>query len=584
MSWRRRASVRALRISASEEWPMMSKRGVGPALAGAAFLSALAIAWPGGAGERADKAGALPADLALVAADAPAFVSVRVADLLKGGPGKKVLAASRKDFADGIAAAEAEVGVPLAQIERLTVVLAGEGVALVVRTSRPYDRARLLRTLGGDVRTEKVAGKDVSVGARRVAYLVDGQVFVKTSPRTMRRLLAEAPKRTGPLAQALDLAASKKHQVVLGLSPAAVFEALGDRPGAPPGGPRPSLEKMLAELPVEALPFKPLFQARALTATLDAGDELRLSARLDYPDEDTARDGATALKTALYVGREVVGRLPAEVMVDARGARQVRELARVVQQALKSASVEQRRGVVRASARLKVEPAHLAATTLALRAAALRAQSSNNLKQLALAMHNYHDAYGAMPANASYNKDGKALLSWRVAILPFIEEAALYKEFKLDEAWDSPHNKKLLKRIPKVYASVAGKAKVPYGTFYQVFTGPNTPFNPAAIRPGPVSLGPRFASFIDGTSNTLLIVEADEAVPWSKPDDIAYDPKKPVPKLGGQFADGFFAAFADGSVRFLRKDGDAETMRNLINPADGNVIDLSKVLPRGVRP
>src|SRR5262249_34008276 len=72
-----------------------------------------------------------------------------------------------------------------------------------------------------------------------------------------------------------------------------------------------------------------------------------------------------------------------------------------------------------------------------------RKQSQNNLKLIGLAFHNYLSTYGVFPASASFKKGKKPLLSWRVAILPFIEQEALYKKFKLDEPWDSPHNKKL---------------------------------------------------------------------------------------------------------------------------------------------
>jgi hypothetical protein len=209
-----------------------------------------------------------------------------------------------------------------------------------------------------------------------------------------------------------------------------------------------------------------------------------------------------------------------------------------------------------------------------------RARSANNLKQIALAFHNHNDTYNGMPAHAIYSKAGKPLLSWRVAVLPFVEGGALYREFRLDEAWDSPHNKKLLARMPRVYApTISGKPAKPNTTYYQVFTGPDTPFNPRAVRAaGPVTLGGRIpASFPDGTSNTLLVVEAGEAVPWTKPDDLVYDPKKPVPKLGGLFPEGFHAALVDGSTRFLGRKIDDKALRALITPAGGEIIDWRKV-------
>src|SRR5262249_33685587 len=154
------------------------------------------------------------------------------------------------------------------------------------------------------------------------------------------------------------------------------------------------------------------------------------------------------------------------------------------------------------------------------------------------------DTYkGRLPPPAICSKDGKPLLSWRVAILPFIEQKALYDQFKLDEPWDSPPNLKLLDKMPKIYAPVGGvKTKAPHSTFYQAIVGPGAAWE---LRPRPNAglfnaEGMRFpADFRDGTSNTILVVEGREAVPWTKPEDVRYDPKKAPPKLGGLFKDGF---------------------------------------------
>jgi hypothetical protein len=211
-----------------------------------------------------------------------------------------------------------------------------------------------------------------------------------------------------------------------------------------------------------------------------------------------------------------------------------------------------------------------------------RASSANNLKQLGLAMINFSDAMGGMPANAIVDKAGKPLLSWRVAILPYIEELALYKEFKLDEPWDSKNNKKLLARMPKIYApTITGKPAKANATYYQVFTGPDTPFNPKILRAaGGLTLSARFpASFTDGTSNTILVVEAEKPVPWSKPEDLVYDAKKAVPKLGGLFKEGFHIGLADGSVRFIGRKFDEKMLRATITPAGGEVIDWNKLPP-----
>jgi hypothetical protein len=198
---------------------------------------------------------------------------------------------------------------------------------------------------------------------------------------------------------------------------------------------------------------------------------------------------------------------------------------------------------------------------------AAKLKSSNNLKQMALAFHNYHDTYGTFPPATVYSKDGKTpLYSWRVAILPFLDENKLYKEFKLNEPWDSENNKKLLDRLPKVYAPVTGKPKDKTTTHYQVIVGGGAMFDDKKKT--------RIFDITDGTSNTIMIVEAEEPVPWSKPADLTYDPKKEVPKFGGLFKEGFNAAFGDGSTRFIRKDNDEKLLRALITRSGGELVDF----------
>jgi hypothetical protein len=237
--------------------------------------------------------------------------------------------------------------------------------------------------------------------------------------------------------------------------------------------------------------------------------------------------------------------------------------------------VQREKTAVQASLRVPLGAEQLTALLAAVRERAARVRAVNDLKQLALAGINFADSNGGVLFGpAIYSKAGKPLLSWRVTLLPYLDQGKLYKEFKLDEPWDSPHNKKLLEKMPAVYAPALGKTKEPYSTYYRVFTGANTPFDPMKARRGPEGLGgARYpASFPDGTSNTILIVEAGEAVPWTKPDELEFDRKKPLPKLGGQFPGIFLAALADASVRLLRKTISEETLKNAIDPADGNVL------------
>jgi hypothetical protein len=206
----------------------------------------------------------------------------------------------------------------------------------------------------------------------------------------------------------------------------------------------------------------------------------------------------------------------------------------------------------------------------AAREAARRAQSTNNMKQIGLALHNYHSACGAFPAGYSADEDGKPLLSWRIHILPYIEEQNLYNEFHLDEPWDSEHNKKLIEKIPQIYQSPNSTAK-PGMTNYLGASGADGIF----VRPkANSSAGTRFAQITDGTSNTIMVVEVPEksAVIWTQPADFAPTEKNLKEGLFGMRPGGAIVGFCDGSVRFLGSGIDMGVLKALFTKSGGEVI------------
>jgi prepilin-type processing-associated H-X9-DG protein len=205
--------------------------------------------------------------------------------------------------------------------------------------------------------------------------------------------------------------------------------------------------------------------------------------------------------------------------------------------------------------------------------AAERQSSANNLKQIGLGVLNYESRHGELPNN-SYSPDGKPLLSWRVHLLPYIEEEALYRQFHLDEPWDSPNNKPLLARMPKVYATPAERSgKVPQGTqtYYRGFSSPGAIF--AKRNPGQ-RLG--MMQVTDGMSNTILVVEAGLATEWTKPDDMDAPPGKPFPALGGvrPKSDTVMVLFCDGSVRAVRRSLSDAQWRAGITYAGGEPVNF----------
>jgi prepilin-type processing-associated H-X9-DG protein len=202
-----------------------------------------------------------------------------------------------------------------------------------------------------------------------------------------------------------------------------------------------------------------------------------------------------------------------------------------------------------------------------VREAAARVQSQNNLKQMGLAMHNYIDSNrGRMPAAASRGPDGRPLLSWRVALLPYLGEDPLYRQFNQNEPWDGPNNRRLLAQMPRVYLA-AGEQPGPDGlTKYQVFVGPGTAFE---NRPQGVHFP---GDFPDGSVNTILVVEAANGVPWTKPDDLSFNPNGPLPPLGGNIRSGFNVLYADGSARLIPTGTPETTIKALITRNGGEFV------------
>lgn len=206
------------------------------------------------------------------------------------------------------------------------------------------------------------------------------------------------------------------------------------------------------------------------------------------------------------------------------------------------------------------------------RGAAREAQDQNNLKQLALAMHNFHDATKSFPADL-YNADGEPLLSWRVRLLPYMEEQALYNRFKLDESWDSENNRPLIEQMPQVLRS-AEDPEDSTKTRFQAVSGPGTVF------PGNEKLS--FKHITDGTSATLAFVRVapDLAIEWTKPGDWKFDLEKPLEGLGGPRGT-FLTAYCDGSVHTLSLAIGEEVMKALATRAGDEVVqgDLHEIAP-----
>lgn len=203
----------------------------------------------------------------------------------------------------------------------------------------------------------------------------------------------------------------------------------------------------------------------------------------------------------------------------------------------------------------------------ASREAALRTQGQNNIKQIFLGLHSYYDVNGSFPPAVLLGPDGKTKYSWRVAILPYIDQANLYNAYDRNEPWDGPNNRKLLDQIPETLRS----PKAPKGslnTSYFALVGEHTAFGNA---PGK---GRSMLDITDGTSITIMVVETKRETPWTKPEDIPYSADDPLPKFGGYHEGGFQVGIADGRVRFVSENIDMTLLRSLITCDGGEVVNF----------
>ncbi len=200
------------------------------------------------------------------------------------------------------------------------------------------------------------------------------------------------------------------------------------------------------------------------------------------------------------------------------------------------------------------------------REAARRTQCKNNLKQIGVALHNYHKEYGSFPPAYTVDENGRPLHSWRTLLLPYLEQTALYGQIDLSKPWNNPVNAASLEtlipsfqcpaaKLPKnhtIYLGVAGEASFFHGS------------SPRAI-----------ADITDGTSNTLIVVEVppDRSVPWMAPQDadqalimgIAQGTKT-------THSGGFQATLADGTVRFISVNIDRATLKALLTTSGDEVV------------
>ena len=486
--------------------------------------------------------------LRYVPADAAAFVHADAAALWSGPVGGAARTAAPDEIGKATAAAKQMFGVAPEELKTVTAFwpritgpqdAAQFGVVLAFKA--PYDAAALKAGV------EKALPRELAV--RVVAKDATTAVLLFNLPAG-----SAAPRpagETGPLAAYLREAATGTHLLAAGVTLANLpAEVRGD------------------DLPPDVEPFKPLLRADAAALFVDLGKELALDVRVKSATPVKAGEAEKALGVLVALARQGLEQLPATEATDP-ALKNTMAVVAALKGGLKDAKFSTTGTETRARVAVTADLPLAAAAgeaVLKVRAAAARTQSINNLRQIALAVINYADAHnGTLPPAAVVDKAGRPLLSWRVLILPYVEQDTLYRQFKLDEPWDGPTNKTLLDRMPAVFKMPqATKAKATE-THYQAFVGKGAAFE--LIR------GTRYpADFSDGTSNTILVATAAAPVPWTKPDDMAFDPDADMTRLLAYFPDVAHAAMADGSARALSRSISRKTLAGAITRGGGEVL------------
>lgn len=314
--------------------------------------------------------------------------------------------------------------------------------------------------------------------------------------------------------------------------------------------------------------FSPLWdKVDTMSLGVELSEDLIVTGQIDASQPQQVADTLIALKT---LGRNYLARLAKPRDSDSpSNPMEAILLASVVSQAtqlLDSIKISAADKQVNVSA--KLDSGVYTAMTLLLpavqsaRGAARRTQAANNLKQILLAMHNYHSAYGHLPTAVMKDKESGVERSWRIDLLPFLDQAQLWNQYAMNEPWDSPNNLKVLEQMPAVYAAPGiGGSETPYQAV--VSEG-------AALLLTEDGEMPDFRHIIDGLSNTIFVVETQPMVPWTKPVDFSKTgvqdliPIRPEDNI-------INVGFGDGSVRAISLSITQSVWKALLTKAGGEI-------------
>ncbi len=532
----------------------------------------------------------LPPSLAIVPGDAAAFVAVDVPAVLDSPLCDDIHFALGAIKPAEFAAFAKRFPLDPRTIEHIVVVLpTGETVldpipdfhptassALAIfDCSKPFDPVALAKGFSPVGRPKSYRGRVYQFEDESwtgMLVLPGNRAFVVGSEDSLVWLIDRLEKGevAGPLSPARAEAVG--HAVFIAVNPGAAVPPMLDIPHA----------------------FRPLAEAKRVCIAIDLGKRIKGSVELHYADADGAAEGEKAVKATITMARDKLKNVEALLkdFMDkpTAGDGMVRptdlpnQFATLVgigalrrfDEMLEKLPVERKGTMVRCTAEIASPPGTAAIAVVGIAAISALGKNANQtfqkigrpiggedapppeegrLKKLAAAFDAYVAEHGHYPLAATVAKDGTPLLSWRVALLPYLGEKQLYAEFRQNEPWDSLHNKKLIAKMPaefnKPHAFLRNYGK----TNAQVVTGPGTLFDGLKEVKKPSKGTPILALESDGPT-----------VWWTKPADLTSAPGKP-PEVFGKFDfSSCWVVFTDGRVQQLHKKDDAKRLPELIQP------------------
>jgi beta-lactamase regulating signal transducer with metallopeptidase domain len=407
----------------------------------------------------------------------------------------------------------------------------------------------------------------------------DDRTLVLGDDEDLRKYLASRRKGKPAIAAGEAWEKVKSGAIVAGIDMEVVREQF-DKEG-PPRGPDAEFQAL-----------SPLWKDSEFLAAgiIVEGETIHLRAAVSCSDQELAANVADTAKAAVTLTRNLM--------------RSVRDRERDIPPfavfllqtgdgLLKTVTVERADTLVTAQTSTQV-PKIIAASgnTLAgaiadARASARRQVSVNNMRQILLAMHNWADAQGGgrFPPPVIMGKDGKGTVphSWRVELLPYLEQAQLYEAYHFDQPWDSEANKLVLAKMPAVFRHPQDDPKSTNSSYFVL-----TPEKLLSEKPAPgggafapeggfptafsAKDGMPFSQVLDGLSNTIAVVEAKSDISWTKPEDLPFDSARELPKMGGYEKGGFSIGLCDGAVKFVDHKIDSKLLKLLIMPQDGTPV------------